>query len=764
MSAQATGRMVQILHLEDNDLDGELVQAVLEEALSPCRIQRVETRESFQSALGRGGFDLVISDYTLPSFDGKSALAMARELCPDLPFLFFSGSIGEDMAIESLRAGATDYVLKQRPDRLVAAAQRAIVEAQERLQRREAEERLFRSEERFRAFMEYSPLAAFIKEADGRYVYVNRRMEQWFGQPEAGMNGRTDFDFMPPEAALQAQQEDARVFAGQQAAESLHSCVFADGKRHSLLVSRFVLLDTDGARLLGGVAIDITNRLQNEQKLREQAAMLDKAQDAICVIDLEQHILYWNDSAERLYGWMAAECLGEPVPEWLFANKLEFVPATLEEVLRGGEWSGEVRQHTREGKDLLVQSRWTLLRNEHGDANSVLVINSDITEKKAMEAQLLRAQRMEGIGALAGGIAHDLNNVLAPIMMATELLRGETQDPFMLELANTIKTSAERGAGMVQQILSFARGLGSEHTVLDLKHLFKGMLALAKSSFPKSIRIEGVIANDIASIRGDATQLHQILLNLCINARDAMPGGGSLRVVMENTVLKETINAELAGLRPGPYVLLKVTDTGSGIPPEVLPRIFDPFFSTKKVGEGTGLGLSTVSGIIKSHGGGIYVESVMGQGTTFFVYLPAVKSSEGSLPEFHPAELPMGEEQVVLLVEDEAAILELNKTTLENYNYRVMSARNGAEALQLYREHQEEISLVMTDLMMPVMDGAALIQELRRVNPEVKLVFLSGLASQEPLEQARTLGAKGVLHKPYSTEELLQVVAKAIKG
>src|SRR6266511_2770871 len=495
--SQSPGPVLRILHLEDDPADAELIRVKLKAMDIACAIERVETKADFLARLEQQCFDLIISDYTLPGFDGRSALKIARQKCPEVPFIFVSVTIGEEVAVDSLKQGATDYVLKDRLSRLVASVQRAMREAQERAERRQA-----------------------------------------------------------------------------------------------------------------------------EMKVREQAALLDQATDAIFVRDLEQRITYWNKGAERVYGWTEKEALGKRAAELLYKEDSPQRQEIWKAVLEKGEWVGELRQVTRTGKEIIVESRRTLLRDGEGKPAAILNINRDITEKKQIEAQLLRAQRMENIGSLAGGIAHDLNNMLGPILVVGHLLRDKLPSPEDRKILDTATASAQRGADMVKQILTFARGVTGEPMVLQIKHLVGELVKLAQDTFPQSIIIRTEIAEGLRPILGDVTQLHQVLLNLCVNARDAMPDGGTLAIEAENIVLeKKRIPMQEQPLS-GAYVVLSVSDSGGGIHPDLLDKIFEPFFTTKGTGGGTGLGLSTVRSIVRNHGGFFEVFSQVGSGSTFKIYLP----------------------------------------------------------------------------------------------------------------------------------------------
>jgi signal transduction histidine kinase/ActR/RegA family two-component response regulator len=420
-----------------------------------------------------------------------------------------------------------------------------------------------------------------------------------------------------------------------------------------------------------------------------------------------------------------------------------------------------LHQVTKDGKEIIVQSRWTRVRDQNEKPKSILVVNTDITQKKQLEAQFLRAQRMESIGTLAGGIAHDLNNVLTPILMTAQLLEAQIHDERVKRLLPILITNARRGANLVKQVLSFARGLEGKFTILQVKHLISEIKQIATETFPKSIEIYTDIPQYLWTVSGDATQLHQVLMNLSLNARDAMPNGGTLRISAENLLIDKNYAQMNLDAQVGSYIVITVTDTGTGIPPDILDRIFEPFFTTKEVGKGTGLGLATVIGIVKSHGGFVKVSSQVGKGTQFKVYLPATEAAE-ILP-VEDSELPQGHGELILVVDDEAAIREITKTSLETYNYKTLTACDGIEAVALYAEYRDKISLVLTDMMMPSMDGATTIRTLRKIEPEVKIVAVSGLLSTDKLAQARSNGVNTFLAKPYTTKELLTTINGVLK-
>ncbi|HAX76879.1 MAG TPA: hypothetical protein DCY88_13815 [Cyanobacteria bacterium UBA11372] len=515
--------------------------------------------------------------------------------------------------------------------------------------------------------------------------------------------------------------------------------------------------------LLQQTQIELAERQRAEQKIREQAALLDVATNAIFVRDMAGKILYWNKGAEDLYGWQRAEAMGKNANRFLYKQILPQIEEALTKIIAQGSWQGELQKVTKSGKNVLVESRWTLVSDEAGQPKSILIVDTDITEKKQLEQQFLRAQRLESLGTLAGGIAHDLNNMLTPILLSAQLLKDRLRDAQSQKLFNLIENNAKRGADMVKQVLSFARGVEGKRVPLELGHLLLEIEQIIKRTFSKSIAVRtNILTTELWTVSGDATQLHQVLMNLCVNAGDAMPDGGTLDLSAENILIDENYARMNLNAQVGSYVVITISDTGVGISGEVLERIFDPFFTTKEVGKGTGLGLSTVLGIVKSHGGFVNVTSEVGLGSQFQVYLPAVEATVTQ--ETEDLNLPRGQGELILVVDDEASIQEITTASLEAHNYRVLIARDGLEAIALFAQYQNEISVVLMDIMMPNMDGLTAIRTLQKINPQVKIIATSGLVSNDKLTAATGAGVQVFLQKPYTAKELLAALDLAINA
>jgi two-component system, cell cycle sensor histidine kinase and response regulator CckA len=635
---------LRVLIVEDSEDDMLLSLRELDRGGYSVDSLRVDTPQAMQEALDRQPWDIVIADYTLPLFSAPAALKLLQQQNYDLPFIIVSGTIGEEMAVAAMKAGAHDYLIKGNLARLVPAVERELREAAERQKRHRAEQALRESEERYRLLFDSNPNAIFMQ-------------------------------------------------------------------------------------------------------------------------DLEQRILVWNKGAERLYGWNAATAVGKNALELLsLPGELPPLDKIQTALTQAGQWQGELRQVTHDGKAIAVESRWTLVRDEASHPQSILTVNTDITEKKQLEAQFLRAQRLESLGTLASGIAHDFNNILTPILAATQLLPLKLPDlgDRNLQLLHMMEVSAKRGADLIKQILAFTRGAEGKRVPLQIRHPLSEVVQVVRQTFPKNIDVSiDIPTHDLGTVAADATQLHQIFMNLCVNARDAMPNGGKLSISAANQAIDAAYTRLHLDARPGAYVRVTVSDTGTGILPELQDRIFDPFFTTKEIGKGTGLGLSTVLGIVRNHGGFIEVESQLRQGSQFHVYFPAIATPALPQPEEQP--LSEGDEELILVVDDEPFILQIAQTALEEHHYKALLANNGAEAIALYTQHQPEVRAILMDMMMPSMDGFAAIRELQKINPHVPIIATSGLVSHQQT-QASDIQVNAFLAKPYTAKELLEVLENVLRA
>ena len=489
-------------------------------------------------------------------------------------------------------------------------------------------------------------------------------------------------------------------------------------------------------------------REASDRLVREQARLLDRANEVIITADLESRITLWNKGAERQLGWTSVEIIGSHLHRVFVSDEISAASGFEADFSVLRDWRKELRVVSKTGDAFIFETRASVLRADDEVVSGWLIIASDITAQRGLEDQLRRSQRVESIGMLAAGIAHDLNNALAPIGMVAELLRRKlpaASDAWMLD---TLDKSVVRGAGLVKQIVSFVRGAEGESRVLQLKHLMHEVATVVGQTFPKSISVRESAAADLWLIQGQVTQVHQVLLNLCVNARDAMADGGTLEMRAENQILDDKSAAALPDAKPGRWVVLKIKDSGSGIPAAVLKLIWEPFFTTKAASGGTGLGLATVRGIVAKHGGFIILESEVGRGTVFRIFWPAVDTPEETL-KAAPKSLSRGRNELILIVEDEKDNREVLQNVLVGAGYRVVTAKDGAEAISMVERRGRELAVVITDLDMPVLSGKALISRIRALDLGIKIMLMSGSVSPADLD------CDAMLAKPFGVDVLL---------
>lgn len=756
---------LRILLLEDVSDDAELIKRELRKGNIAFSSRRVYTSKEYLRELTEFAPHIVVSDFTLGEFNALDALGILQKHAPDLPFILVTGSQSEEVAVACIKQGADDYILKSSLTRLPSAVLGALKKKEAERERAKVETALRRSEEHFRSLIEHSSDIITIISRDGTISYESPSLERVLGYQPQELIGQNAYQLIHPQDVSLVMETLLPPEGTSVTHKSIEYRI-----RHKN--GSWRVLETLGANLLdepevAGIIInsrDITERKQAEEQIREQAALLDKAQDAILVYDLETRLGFWNKSAERLYGWLADEVIGRKVDEVLNKTDPTAALAAREQALESGEWIGELQQETKAGRTIVVESRLTLVSDGDGRPKSMLVINTDITEKKRLEAQFLRVQRMESIGTLAGGIAHDLNNVLTPILMAIRMLREEMGTPAAQEILNTLEASAHRGSGIVQQVLSFARGVEGERSIFQVKHPLSEVVTIARDTFPRSIHITSRIEKDLWPIIGDPTQLHQVFLNLCVNARDAMPNGGRIQIEAQNAIIDDNYAQMQPEAKAGPYVVVTIADTGVGIPPALLDKVFEPFFTTKEIGKGTGLGLSTVLGIVKSHGGFLNVYSEVGKGTRFKVHLPAADPAQTQSAKEEELVLPKGRGELILVADDEPAIREIIRFTLEANNYHVIMAADGTEAVALYAQRGSEVHAAMIDIMMPYMDGPATVRALQKLNPKVRCMAVSGLMENDKISEMSENGKIAFLAKPFTTEQLLVTLRELLDG
>ncbi|MGD9369121.1 MAG: response regulator [Desulfobacteraceae bacterium] len=640
--------LIHILHLEDNPMDMELVQAKLEEQDLAYRITRVQTEAKFDAVLHEGGLDIILADYQLPMYDGLSALRLAKQRRPEVPFIFVSGAMGEETAIEALTRGATDYVLKQNLSRLGPAVRRALQESRDRRDRKRAEEALAQSEVKMRCILD---------SVDEGFSVIDR-----------------DYHILSANKAF---------------------CNFV-GKREDQIIGR------------------------------------------LCH-EMVHH------STQPCFG-SSQEC---PV-------KRTFETGT-----------GHTAFHTHKdgfGTRYHVELKTYPMVDTSGTITSVIETIIDVTEKRKLQEQLVQSQKMESIARLAGGVAHDFNNMLSVIIGHTELAMGQMNPSQPIyENLREIRRAGERSAALVRQLLAFARKQTVAPKVLDLNETVAGMLNMMRPLIGEDIDLIWRPAEAVWPVKIDPSQIDQILANLCVNARDAIDGVG--RIIIETGMV--TIDPDLCARHsefvPGEYVSLTVSDDGCGMDQQTMSSIFEPFFTTKEVGRGTGLGLATVYGIVKQNNGLIDVNSNPGHGTTFELYLPRHAAATVEARRHVRTVPPPGGHETVLLVEDEASILAMAELMLGKLGYRVLSAATPSKAIRLAREHHKEISLLIVDVIMPEMNGRDLAKQLVALSPEMACLFMSGHSGDIIAQHGMLYEEVHFIQKPFSIQDLAAKVRQVLE-
>ncbi len=747
---------LRILHLEDDRNDAEIVKAVLEDGGIVCDVARVESRDEFVAALDQD-FDLVLADLALPSFDGLAALQITLEKRPELPFIFVSGTLGEEVAIDALKIGATDYILKERLSRIVSSVHRATRERSERAERREAEERLRRSEEFLAEGQRISHTGSWgWTLSSGKLVWSEEQYRVLGFEPGQVVPTMDVFmNMVHPEDRPSVSRLLDETCRSKQPYVMDYRVVLENGSvRHLRGVGRPVENLAGEVDEFIGTTTDVSERVQADAALLARQQMLDLAQKAAQAVPFEWRIgpgESWRDQVHP-EDW--------PILEQAIAR------ASAD----SGDFSAEYRAALAQEGVRWLQAKGHMFFDDDGAPVRIVGFLLDATERHRaedelhrLEARLRRARHLEAIGTLAGGIAHDFNNILGAILGYGEVAMGAVTAGSRLHHAiENILVAGERGRALVNRILAFSRSGVGERVAVHVEGVVREGLDLIIAQLPTGIAVETALRAGRAAIQGDPTQVHQVLMNLATNAIYAMPAGGTLRVSLSAIRIDAPRIATIGVVEAGDYVTLKVADTGVGIAADLVERIFDPFVTTKEVGVGTGLGLSLVHGIVTDLGGAIDVETAAGRGSTFTVYLPRAGDVTDQFKNKELA-LPRGDGQHILVVDDEEALARLADQNLLDLGYLPEAYISSEAALKAFAADPRRYHAVISDERMPGLTGLALLRKIRGVRPTIATLLVSGYVNADLVERARLAGVDQVLRKPMSARDLAVALARALQ-
>jgi two-component system cell cycle sensor histidine kinase/response regulator CckA len=759
---------LKLLLVEDSEDDAQLLLRELSRGGYAVEYERVEVAEEMTRLLKQGSWDLVISDYSLPRFDALEALKILKTSGLDLPFIIVSGAIGEDIAVSAMRSGAHDYLHKDNLKKLIPVIQRELREAEEREGRRRANKARRNSETQYRLLFDNNPQPMWVYDLETlRFLAVNESAIQHYGYSREQFLGMTIKEIRPP--------EDVPALLGHVAQDSGDidkAGVWKHVKRNGEVIdveitSHKIPFSGRPADLV--LCHDVTQRNKAEAELRRSEEryreLVENAQDMIYEHDLDGNYTSSNEAAERITGYSRAETLNLNYAQIVAPEYLEQAREMFRRKLAGESVTAyELEFIARDGTRIAVEVNTRLVFHD-GVPVGVQGIARDVRQRKLLEEQLRQAQKLEAIGQLAGGVAHDFNNLLTVISGYTNLaLRTMPADDPHFRNLQDIKTASDHAAALTRQLLAFSRKQVLQPKVFAVNAIVTELEKMLRRMIDENIEFRTSLGAKVGNVKADPGQIEQVIMNLVLNARDAMPSGGKLIIETNNVQLDETYARQHVSAIAGSYVLLAVSDTGMGIDEETLKHIFDPFFTTKQSGRGTGLGLSTVYGIVKQSGGNIWVYSEPGRGTTFKIYLPrVVEPVDQYKPAALPVQLPRATE-TILLVEDAEMVRNLAKEVLETTGYRVLDAANGKDALQICKNLKEPIHLLLTDVVMPEMSGHELASRLVSLHPETKVLYMSGYTEDAIVHHGMLKEGINYIEKPFTPDALALKVREVLQG
>lgn len=760
---------LRVLVIEHTMADAELNLHELQQAGFQCRPHIVGTREEFLDHLRRHHYDIVLADYRLPGWTGMDALMEIRRSGGEIPFILVTGTMGEEIAVECIRQGVTDYVLKDHLARLPVVVSRALEEKTLRDARTFMVEALRQSESNSLFLFANNPLPMWVFEKESlQFLQVNDAALRRYGYERLEFLQMSISDLHPPDEIPRLLGTFHGNSAGEKTAGQWHHRL-KDGSTIDVEIFPHSMEYSGRAAVLV-VAQDITERKLAEEERQKFFTLVENSADFIAVADLKDNIEYVNPAGRALLGMGGADSvLGTHSQDYVVAEDLALVKDTIfPAIYSSGHWKGELRfRHHQTGQTIPMDCvAFQVNEPRTGEARYIATVSRDITERRSLKQQLRQAQKFEAIGQLAGGIAHDFNNVIGAILGWAELGEEQvgTSDAPYATYFKKIHSQCDRVTALVRQLLAFARRQVLEPRILSLNQSIQDVLSLLGGVIGRDVELQTILAEDLAVVCVDPTQIEQVLMNLCINSRDAMPKGGRLTIETHNADFSEVACRHNAALQPGRFAALSVSDTGIGMDAAVRERIFDPFFTTKGTGKGTGLGLATVYGIVKQHGGFILVESEPNRGSTFHVFLPVsenVTPAENQLPVVQDRPVRGGTE-TILIAEDHEGVREMACATLESLGYQILIAHDGEEAVEMFSTHRDSIALVLLDVIMPRRNGPKTYEAIQAMKPGIPVVFATGYSNETAALNEMVQRGIAVLRKPYSPGALCRRVREAL--
>ncbi len=768
---------IRILYIDDYELDRELVKDALEKEHGGFEVAEASDRKEFEVLLKTQRFDVVLSDFNIAGFDGFQVLEAVRAYDPCLPVIIVTGTGSEEIAVMALKQGAADYVIK-RPKHIQRLAQTilAAIEKQTlRDQSRNAETDLKKSEEQFRNISENSLVGIYMIQ-DGIFVYVNLKFAEIFGYSvEECLKNMHFHQLIHPEDFEIVQKQVQRQVSGE--AKSVRYYIRGIKKGGEIIHIEILesLLHLSGKSTITGTMLDITEQKLAEEVLRyrekQYRSLFNSIRDAILVADTNRRIIDCNPAFIELFGYSKKEVLGKQTLS-VYENEEEFsrMGAAIKNNVGDPGFLYTVHYKKKDGSVFPGETNVFYLLDDEGSIVGFIGLIRDVTERKQVEkerknlqSQLIQAQKMESIGRLAGGVAHDYNNISSIIIGYAEFAMEQVkQDDPLQEDLKEILTAAKRSTDITRQLLAFARRQTIAPKVLDLNDTIGSLLKMIRRLIGEDIDLAWLPGANVWKVKMDPSQIDQIIANLSVNARDAITDVGKVTIETKNICFNETYCADHAGFVPGEFVSLAVSDDGSGIEPDILDKVFEPFFTTKGPGKGTGLGLATVYGIVKQNNGFINVYSEPNKGTTIKIYLPKHMMMAVELHRETPIEVPLSHGETVLLVEDDRSILKLGKRILEELGYSVLSAPSPREAIELAKAQAGEINLLITDVIMPEMNGRELSEHLKSLYPNLKILFMSGYTANVIAHRGMLDDDVYFISKPFSKKDMAVKVREVL--